>query len=189
MTDKNENWFSRPFIEKPEWAKSDSISKTPDLGPTRPVGPDDLVSADGRCSVQAPEPASAAAPVAPPPADRPVGSVAGDLAGAPMPAGVPPAAAPDPSGPTVMGGIALGMTECQAVQRAGLPGNVAVSAGDRGERSVVLTYLSGPWPGIYKFSDGRLKVIERAPLPPAPPKAPPKKKIAKKPVKKPVTPQ
>ena len=78
------------------------------------------------------------------------------------------------------GGIALGMTECQAVQRGGAPTNVAISAGDKGERKVVLTYLSGPWPGIYTFSDGRLKVIDRAPEQPKPAKAAPKKK---KPVK------
>jgi hypothetical protein len=70
------------------------------------------------------------------------------------------------------------MTECQTVQRAGAPGNVNIGGGDKGERSVVLTYLSGPWPGIYRFSDGRLKVIDRAPAPPAPPKAPPKRKKA-----------
>ncbi len=80
----------------------------------------------------------------------------------------------------VAGGIALGMTECQAVQRAGSPNNVAIGAGERGERKVVLTYLSGLWPGIYTFNDGRLKSIERAPEPPKPAKAPPKKK---KPVK------
>ncbi len=65
--------------------------------------------------------------------------------------------------PQVAGGIALGMTECQTVQRAGIPTNVAISAGDKGERTAVLTFLSGPWPGIYTFADGRLKVIDRAP--------------------------
>ncbi len=184
--DQNEGgWFSKPLdlFGKPDWARTVAINKTADLGPRGPVGPEDLVSADGRCSFATAETAQAAAPpVAQSPADRPVGSVAGDLAGAPMPV----AAAPEPGAPQVMGGIALGMTECQAVQRAGLPGNVAISAGERGERSVVLTYLTGTWPGIYRFSDGRLNVIDRAPAPPEPPKAPPKKKT-KKPVKKPVT--
>ena len=170
--DQNDGgWFSKPFFEKPEWAKPGSISRAAELGPKGPVGPDDLVNADGRCSA-GPQMAQAAAPQ--PPADRPVGSVAGDLAGTPMPAG---ATVVDPGQPQVMGGIALGMTECQAVQRAGLPGHVAISAGDRGERSVVLTFLSGPWPGIYRFSDGRLKVIDRAPAPPEPS---PKKKTTKK---------
>ena len=84
--------------------------------------------------------------------------------------------------PQVMGGIALGMTECQAVQRAGLPGNVAINAGEKGERKVVLTYLTGVWPGIYHFSDGRLREIVRAPAPVGPVK-PVKKQKAKKPVK------
>jgi len=175
-------WFSKPMdvFAKPDWARPDQISKAAELGPKGPAGPDDLVSADGRCGL-APQMAQAPAQ---PPADRPVGSVAGDLAGQPMPAG---AAAVNPGAPQVMGGIALGMTECQAVQRAGQPGNVAISSGDRGERSVVLTYLSGPWPGIYRFSDGRLKVVERAPTPPEQPKAPVKKKTVKKPVLKPAT--
>ena len=86
---------------------------------------------------------------------------------------------PATSGPVVSGGIALGMTECQAVQRAGSPNNVAIGAGEKGERKVVLTYLSGPWPGIYTFNDGRLKDIERAPEQPKPAKAAPKKKPAK----------
>lgn len=75
-----------------------------------------------------------------------------------------------------MGGIALGMTECQAIQRAGSPSNVAISAGERGERKVVLTFLSGPWPGIYTFSSGRLNLVERAPEQPKPAKAAPKPK-------------
>jgi hypothetical protein len=176
-------WFSKPIFQKPQWALPDSVARSPDLGPTGPVGPNDLVSADGQCGAT-PEMAQAAPPQ--PLADRPVGSVAGDLASAPMPAVTPGAA---PGAPQVLGGIALGITECQALQRAGQPGNVAIGVGERGERSVVLTYLSGPWPGIYRFADGWLKVIERAPVPPEPPKAPPKKKIAKKPVKKPVTQQ
>jgi len=199
--DQNEGgWFSKPMdvFAKPDWARPTGDNKAADLGPKGPVGPDDLIGADGRCGIVAPETAQASAPPpaveAQPPADRPVGSVAGDLAGAPMPAmtasanpaaGMPPAA--EPGAPQVVGGIALGMTECQAVQRAGLPGNVTIGAGDKGERKVVLTYLSGSWPGIYRFADGRLKEIERAPAPPASPKAPPKKKIAKKPAQKPQT--
>ena len=183
FTDQNDGgFFSKPveFFKKPDWAKPANTS-TADLGPSGPVGPDDLVGPDGRCGVTV-APQGAAPEAAQPPADRPVGSVAGDLAGTPMPAGAVVVNAPGatPDGPTVMGGVALGMTECQTVQRAGTPGNVNIGGGDKGERSVVLTYLSGPWPGIYRFSDGRLKVVERAPTPPAPPKAPPKKRVVKK---------
>ena len=63
--------------------------------------------------------------------------------------------------------------------RAGSPNNVAIGAGEKGERKVVLTYLSGPWPGIYTFNDGRLKIIDRAPEQPKPAKAAPKKKPVK----------
>jgi len=168
---------------------------TVNLGPQGPVTPEDMVSAEGLCAApvaalaQGAE-ANPAAVESQPPADRAVGSVAGDLAGAPMPAAAPasapktglqrlePAAGPAP----VAGGIALGMTECQAVQRAGAPSNVAISTGDKGERKVVITYLSGPWPGIYTFASGRLKVVERAPEQPKPaaPKKSPKKKPAPK---------
>jgi hypothetical protein len=82
--------------------------------------------------------------------------------------------------PQVAGGIALGMTECQTVQRAGIPTSVAISAGDKGERRAVLTFLSGPWPGIYTFDDGRLKVIDRAPEQPKPAVGPAKKTPKKK---------
>jgi hypothetical protein len=87
-------------------------------------------------------------------------------------AGAPGAAAP-------RGGIALEMTECEVVGRAGPPENVELGTTDRGERAVTLTYTSGPRPGIYRFSGGRLSAIERGqeppPEPPKPKKPPPKK--------------
>jgi hypothetical protein len=188
--DQNEGgWFAKPvnMLAKPDWARPANSSVN--LGPQGPVAPEEMVSADGRCATptaslaQATEPAPAQPPA---PADRPVGSVAGDLAGAPAPAATTASADPglqrlEPatSGPLVTGGIALGMTECQAVQRAGSPNNVAIGAGEKGERKVVLTYLSGPWPGIYTFNDGRLKIIDRAPEQPKPAKATPKKKPVK----------
>ena len=55
------------------------------------------------------------------------------------------------------------MTECQTVRRAGVPAHVAISGGEGGARHVVLTYNSGPWPGIYTFDSGRLKVVDEAP--------------------------
>ena len=193
--DQNEGgWFSKPldFFSKPDWARP-TANRSVNLGPQGPVGAEDMVSANGRCGPQTAALAQAAesapTPAEPPqPADRAVGSVAGDLAGAPMAAAAPAATTSDPglqhlepsAAPTVAGGIALGMTECQAVQRAGSPNNVTISADERGERKVVITYLSGPWPGIYTFTGGRLNVIDRAPEQPKPAKAVPKKK---KPVK------
>jgi hypothetical protein len=187
LQDQNDGgWFSKKvdIFAKPDWARPSTAAVT--LGPQGPVGAEDLVGADGRCApqpaatAQASEPAPAQTPA---PVDREVGSVAGDLAGAPMPAATAAAASPDKldmATPPVAGGIALGMTECQAVQRAGVPNNVTISAGDKGERKAVLTFLTGPWPGIYTFADGRLKVVERAPEQPKPANAPAKKTPKKK---------
>ena len=73
----------------------------------------------------------------------------------------------------VAGGIALQMTECDVVRRAGPVEKIDVGSDERVERAVTLTYLRGPWPGIYRFTGGRLVSIERAPgPPPAPAKAP-----------------
>jgi hypothetical protein len=205
--------FTKPFIETPDWAKVTYNAKTTPLGPTGPVAPEDLVDAAGRCAATAraqapagavPPPAAAApeatAASAAPPAKPSYGSVAGDLASAPMPAGPPPAPMPvsvkpndrldtlqpevgGGGAPTGVGGIALGMTECEAVRRAGQPSNVAINAGDKGARKVVVTYLSGPWPGIYTFASGRLQEIDAAPVQPKPAKPvkkAPKRKAAPK---------
>jgi hypothetical protein len=126
-----------------------------------PVPPEQLVDAAGQC----------AAETQPGGTDGAAGGVeatASPVAGnapVPAPAGLPG----DPSLP-MLGGVGLGMTECQVVRRAGAPGNVAVSTGPGGERAVVLTYVGGSLPGIYHFSSGRLKVIEKAPEPPKPEK-------------------
>jgi hypothetical protein len=87
-------------------------------------------------------------------------------------------AAPGPS-EFIGAGIALDMSECDVVQRAGPPDSVDVSANARGERAVVLTYLRGERPGIYRFASGRLVSIERAAEPPAP-ERPTKKKPSPK---------
>ena len=181
--------FSKPLnvFAKPDWVTSATDGSVVNLGPSGPVGPEELVGADGRCSPPVAEaqpaaaPAQAQADAAAPPADRRVGSMAGDLAGAPMPAATPASLEPasDPGLPQVDGGIALGMTECQAVRRAGLPSNVTIGADGGGERKVVLTYLGGTWPGIYSFQAGRLKEISRAPEPPKPVKPAPRKRTSK----------
>jgi hypothetical protein len=66
-------------------------------------------------------------------------------------------------------GVGLGMTECEVARRAGIADQVDISTSPGGERLVVLTYRSGPRPGIYRFLSGRLKEIERLPeaAPPA----------------------
>lgn len=175
-----QQWFSQPLnvFHSPDWAKNSDV-KASDMDTGGPVAPDELVGADGRCApkmadAQAAQPATPPAPQ--PAANTAIGSMTGELGGEPAPLTATPAA----DEPTALGGIALGMTECQAARRAGAPANVNISAGNQGQRQVVLTYLSGPWPGIYHFSDGRLKEIEAAPLPPAPAKPGPKKKTTVK---------
>jgi hypothetical protein len=61
------------------------------------------------------------------------------------------------------GGIALQMSECDVVRRAGPPDDLELGATPGGERAVVLKYLRGPRAGIYRFTGGRLVSIERAP--------------------------
>lgn len=79
----------------------------------------------------------------------------------------------DPTAPPGAGGgsIALDSTECDVVRAAGMPNDMNIANNERGERSTVLTYLSGPRPGVYRFTSGRLTSMER---PPGPPPAPPR---------------
>jgi hypothetical protein len=111
----------------------------------RPITAEDLVGADGLCAAQPAAVAAAGEPVLP------------------------------PGTPTVQGGIALQMTECDVVRRAGAPEKVDLGTAEGGERSLVLTFTRGPHPGVYRFTGGRLVSIERAPTPAAPP---PKQKTA-----------
>ncbi len=175
VTEANDTgWFSKPvdLFRKPEWA---TLSRqTAELGPTGPVAAEDLVGADGQCAAAPAETATAAVAPAPTPASAP--ATATGFEGGLEPAGGPATAAVPP----VTGAIALGMTECQAVRRAGTPSHVAVTAGENGERRVVLTYLAGPWPGIYTFDSGRLKVVDAAPGQDKKPEAVKKKKPAKR---------
>ena len=59
------------------------------------------------------------------------------------------------------GGIALQMTECDVVRRAGAPEQLQIGADERGERAVVITYIRGPRPGIYRFAR-RTADVDRA---------------------------
>jgi hypothetical protein len=132
----------------------------------RPVTADDLLSPDGQCAALAPDPN--AEPVAPARPDVPPGH--------PAPIDQPA----QPTVPLVFGGIGLQMTECEVVRRAGQPDRFDFGTNQRGERTLVLTYTRGPWPGIYRFAEGRLYSIEGTPAPLAPPKKAPRKKAAKK---------
>jgi hypothetical protein len=83
--------------------------------------------------------------------------------------------------PTPPGTAALGMTECEVVRRVGQPQRVEVGNDERTERTVVITYLQGVRPGIYRFRAGRLVSIERAPEPPRTEKTPQKSSRPKPP--------
>lgn len=105
-----------------------------------PVSPEDLVDASGRCAA-AMVPAAAG--------DPSQGSVSLPQAGVPM---IPSA-------------IALEMSECDVVKRAGFPERTEIGSNEAGERTVTLTYINGQRPGIYTFRAGRLASMERAPEP------------------------
>ncbi len=147
LLSKDAEWFQRPgrlFI------KSISI-ESPPLTPDKPVGAEDLVSADGACPGMTPPPG---------PADANASTTA-----------------PTPMGGTV----ALGHTECDVVRGIGAPSTVNLSSDAAGRRVAVVTWTTGPRAGIYTFTSGRLSSIEGTPEAPVAPKAAkpkPKKKSA-----------
>jgi hypothetical protein len=113
-----------------------------------PVASEDMVDASGRC---------AGAAVAP----------GGDQSATVQEAGVA----------MIPSAIALEMTECDVVKRAGTPERVDIGSTERNERQVTLAYNGGARPGVYTFISGRLKSMERGPEP-----------VSTKPAKKPAKP-
>lgn len=122
-------------LSRPDWM---TYSGSKDEFSLREVTAADLVSADGQCAATAEQAPPAAGP---------------DRDGTPQTAGL------------LSGGIALQMTECDVVRRAGAPEQLQIGANERGERTAVITYIRGSRPGIYHFAAGRLTSIERAPEP------------------------
>jgi len=186
------NWLPRPGNPFNSSFRAVRGPKNPNV--THPVTAADLVDAAGYCPVAAAE-TSAVAAAAPAPAPLPPPTPApatpqsahgpmvltpGAVSETPPPASAPVVASNDPTVatappgaaavPLVAGGIALNMTECEVVLRAGHPERLDIGTDVHGERNVVLTYVHGGRPGIYHFVAGRLKEIERAPEPPPPPK-------------------
>ena len=189
-------FFSKPLPDKPTWA---GFTGPAEKSFARAVGPEDLVDAAGFCTAQveaAPDAAAAPALAAPDAQPQQPGApqqlsgaqpqpLPSASAGAPVTPGAPAVSpaqvplggnAPYGGAPAVVGGVGLGMTECDVVRRAGQPGSVQIGANPEGERTAVLTYLGGNWPGIYHFESGRLKIIDRAPEPPPAPKKQPRRK-------------
>lgn len=66
--------------------------------------------------------------------------------------------------PSVQGGIGLGMTECEVVQRTGAPETFNISA-EGTDRVTTLTVKRGSWPGLYRFRGGRLVSMEQVEVP------------------------
>lgn len=136
------------------------------------VTAEDLITADGTCA------GGAAAPVTPAaPEYQPEPSTEGTVG-----QGSRSAALPENNDALLRPalGIALGMSECEVARRAGMPERVEVGADDRGERSVVLSYMRGERAGIYRFREGRLFTIERVVV-----VEEPKKPVKPKPAAKP----
>jgi hypothetical protein len=102
----------------------------------------------------------------------------GNCAGSPMASAAPATAETAGNDPVTLpsnpglavGGIGLGMSECDVVKRAGPPEKMTLGQNERSERTLVLTYLHNTRPGIYSFVAGRLATIERVDEPPPPPK-------------------
>jgi hypothetical protein len=139
LLSKDAEWFARPSRM---FNRTSLALETPPLSADRPVTPEDLITSDGVCAGMVRPEASAMT-------DGATGATSG------MPG-------------AVSSGIALGQTECDVARAAGSPDSVNLSGGERGERVAVLTYMKGPRPGIYRFSEGRLTSIERGPEPPPP---------------------
>jgi hypothetical protein len=152
-------WFKKPINP---FGKNlgYSYSQLDEAKKQRRITANDYVDANGAC------PAPDAPPQAPP---------------APGAADAPGAAAS--SAPSQLGErVGVGMSECEVVARVGAPTSVNIGKTPRGERNVILTYNSGPRPGVYRFVSGRLTEMDRVeePPPPPPPEPAPKKSAKSK---------
>jgi hypothetical protein len=139
-------------------SNSNTFSSATQMRTLKPVGPDDLVDGQGLC-------AGMSAPVV---ASSEPGAVTNDAVPVVQPT------APRP--------VALEMTECEVARALGPPQRVEIGTNERGERTLVTTYMGSDRNGVYRFKAGRLASMERGPEPPAPP--PSAKKPPKKPAKK-----
>ena len=148
----------------PEWAK---FSNSKPSAAQRAITPDDLVSADGRCAG---------------PPD--VVTAQATSEGANAPESTSDAQAGQVAMPTVQGGIALAMTECQVVQRTGFPERVDIGA-EGTTRVTTVTVTNGQSPGLFRFRGGRLVSIERVDVPAQarPAKSPKAKKSSQAPIR------
>lgn len=159
--DTEQAWFTKPFqfVSRTGGYTFSELQESRRL--QHPVTANDLVDSSGACPPQAAQ--------QPPPA-APANQAGNQAANAPPPV-------PD-STSLLGGGVALGMTECDVVLRAGQPSSVQLGNAPNGERTAVLTYNGGPRAGIHHFERGQLAEMDRVAVP-APAPQPVKKKSAK----------
>jgi hypothetical protein len=157
--DTTQAWFAKPLDVTGRNAGGYTFSELAETKQRqRPITANDLVDGNGAC---------------PPPA-------------APQAQGSPAAPAPAATTDSLLGGgVALGMSECDVVARAGAPSQVQLGKNPNGDRTAVLTFTGGPRAGIYHFERGSLMTMDRVAAP-APPPQEAKKKAVKsaKPPKK-----
>ena len=153
-------WFSKPFQFVSRGGGYTFSELQESKARSQPITANDLVATNGSCP--------------PPPAVQQA---------APAPAANQPGSAPaaTDTGALLGGGIALGMSECDVVFRAGAPSAVQIGNAPNGDRTAVVTFNGGPRAGIYHFQSGALVEVERSQTAPAPtqtakkkPAAPPK---------------
>jgi hypothetical protein len=157
--DITQPWFAKPMDISGRSAGYSFSELSETRKEQRPITQNDLVDASGAC---------------------PAASVATVPAAAPAAAGPSPAApGSDASTLVTDGGVALGMSECAVVSRAGQPSSVQIGSSPAGDRTAVLTFNSGPRAGIYRFQRGGLIEMDAVAAPPAPPPQVAKKKPAK----------
>src|ERR1700685_3754650 len=154
--DLSQPWFTKPFDAFGKKGGYTFSELQESKQRQRPITANDLVNSNGSC----PSPVVQAAPAAA--ATNP---------------GEAPAAPPDTAS-LLGGGVALGMSECDVVFRAGQPTTVELGNTPHGDRTAVLTYGSGPRRGVYRFERGELVQMDRVAVQ-APPPPPDKKKLAK----------
>jgi hypothetical protein len=140
-------WFSKPFqvVSRNGGYTFSELQESKER--SRPITANDLVAANGSCP---PPPAVQQAPAA---------ATANQLTSAP---------AASYTSALLGASIALGMSECDVVFRAGAPNAIQIGKNLNGDRIAVLTFNSGLRPGIYRFEAGALMEVGRVQTAPAP---------------------
>jgi hypothetical protein len=154
--ESTQGWFSKPLDVAGRNAGGYTFSELAETKQRqRPITANDLVDNNGACP----------APAAPP--------------AQPQAQASPAAPAPAPTTDSLLGGgVALGMSECDIVARAGAPSQVQLGKNPNGDRTAVLTFTGGPRAGIYHFERGSLMTMDRVATP-VPPQQEAKKKAVK----------